>query len=1018
MRALPALRAAPFATLLMSCGVFCGAAVGQDITNPQGDFGKDLPRLPLLSIAESQAAIQVADGFQVELAAAEPLVHDPVAVDFDSRGRMYVVQLPPYNAYVLEDFKQQGSIVRLEDRDQDGRYEHREVFATGLKYPSAVACWDGGVFVGDAPDLLYLKDTDEDGQADQRRVVLTGFGTDKAGEAHLNSIRWGLDNRFHFSTSLSGGEVRRPDDPDSAVSVRNRGVIFDPRSGEFQLTSGGGQHGMSMDDWGRKFVCSNSVPAQQLMYDDRYAARNPLLQAPAAAIDIAPDKKYTKLYRISPPEPWRVLRTRLRREGKFRGSDEGGTPFGFFTGATGVTIYRGDNWPASHRGNLLVGDVANNLVYRATLKPADDGLQRVALRGDPGQDFLASADIWFRPVQFANAPDGTLYLLDMHRELIEGAAFLPPAFLEHLDASSGWDQGRIYRIVAKGNPPRRQLPNLAERSVRELVPLLDHPNGWHRDTASRLLYTRNDRSAAPALRALAREAKLPQGRAAAISALRGLGLLDAGALEAAMQSPSPELRAFALRMAEPLLPASPRLQRAAAALADDEHPWVRYQLAFSLGALAGEGGPASSSPATLELWLTTLGQLIERDAANRWMAMATLSSLPPAGGGELLAKLPRAPKFCAADHGQAYLKTLVQHLGKQPTELAAVIKSLARLSDAEDPALSQLAQALTESLLATQPAERRAELLAAATGAADDVARGWVDNAQRAIADDDLPIDQRRRAIMTLQLTDFGQSAAVVQPLLAKRTPAEMQLIAVDLLASYNQAGVADRLLEAWPALAPAARARATEALLSRAAWAGRLLEAVEQRDIDKEGLDANRMALLRQHPDRSIAMRAAKLFPGGASAGRQPVFDKYRVALERGGSSAKGKLLFKKHCSACHQLDGVGTAAVGADLRGIASRGLESVLLNVLDPNREVKPKFVTYAVQTDDGRVLSGMILNESANSVTLRQADGVHVPLQRAEITRMRNTGKSFMPEGLEKELSIQDVADLLSFLAEAG
>ena len=350
-------------------------ATGQDTSNPQGDFGKALPRLPVMSIAEAQAAIQVVDGFAVELAAAEPLVHDPVAIDFDSRGRMYVVQLPPYNAYVLEDFKQQGSIVILEDRDQDGRYDHREEFATGLKYPTAVACWDGGVFVGDSPELLYLKDEDGDGKADLRRVVLTGFGSDKAGEAHLNSIRWGLDNRFHFSTSLSGGNVRNPAGTTAPVSVRNRGVILDPRTGEFQLTSGGGQHGMSMDNWGRKFVCSNSVPAQQLMYDDRYAARNPLLQAPAPAVDIAPDKKYTKLYRMSPPEPWRVLRTQLRKEGKFRGSDEGGVPFGFFTGATGVTIYRGDNWPESHRGNLLVGDVANNLVYRATLQR--EGLQLV-----------------------------------------------------------------------------------------------------------------------------------------------------------------------------------------------------------------------------------------------------------------------------------------------------------------------------------------------------------------------------------------------------------------------------------------------------------------------------------------------------------------------------------------------------------------------------------------------------------------------------------------------------------------
>ena len=149
----------------------------------------------------------------------------------------------------------------------------------------------------------------------------------------------------------------------------------------------------------------------------------------------------------APPEPWRALRTDLRRTGRFKGSDEGGTPFGFFTGATGVTIYRGNAWPKEFHGNLLVGDIANNLIYRATL--SQDGLQLVATRADKDVEFLSSSDIWFRPVQMANAPDGTLYVLDFCRELIEGAAFLPPEFLKHLDVTSGNDRGRIYRIAPR-----------------------------------------------------------------------------------------------------------------------------------------------------------------------------------------------------------------------------------------------------------------------------------------------------------------------------------------------------------------------------------------------------------------------------------------------------------------------------------------------------------------------------------------------------------------------------------------
>src|SRR5690606_15184433 len=190
-----------------------------------------LPRVPGSSPEESRKAIKLRDGFQVDLVAAEPLIRDPIAVDFDERGRMYVVQLPPYNLYVVENTKVFGSIVCLEDSNGDGIYDKSTIFADDLTYPTAVACWDGGLFVGDAPDLLYMEDTDGDGKADVRKVVFTGFGKDTAGEGHLNSIRWGLDNRFHFSTGSNGGDIKATGSADARpVSSRNRGILFDPRS--------------------------------------------------------------------------------------------------------------------------------------------------------------------------------------------------------------------------------------------------------------------------------------------------------------------------------------------------------------------------------------------------------------------------------------------------------------------------------------------------------------------------------------------------------------------------------------------------------------------------------------------------------------------------------------------------------------------------------------------------------------------------------------------------------------------
>ncbi len=464
------------------------------------DYGAELPRFPMKSPAESQRAIVVRPGFRVELVAAEPLLRSPVAIDFDEDGRLYVAEFPEYNQY--KDVAKRdaaarhetGCIRMLEDVDGDGVYEKSTLFAADVPMATAVACWDGGIYAGSPPDLLYLKDTDGDGKADVRRVVYTGFGTDIAGEGMLNSFRWGMDNRYHISTGLDGGSVRRGDRAAAkTVSVRGYGLRFDPSGETFALTGGGGQHGMTLDDWGRPYVCGNSDPFHLVMYDSRYLARNPYLRAPAAAVNVAPAGKFTKLFRLSPTEPWRALRTRMRTQGLFAGSDEGGKPSGFFTGATGVTIYRGDAYPAEFRGNLFVAEVSNNLIHRAIPEP--NGVLVTARDAEPNREFLASRDCFFRPDQMANAPDGCLWVVDICRELIEGAAFLPPQVLKHMDVSSGVDRGRIWRIVPDGHHPR--IARLSKAATAELVALLEHPNGWHRDTASRLLYQRQDRSAVP-----------------------------------------------------------------------------------------------------------------------------------------------------------------------------------------------------------------------------------------------------------------------------------------------------------------------------------------------------------------------------------------------------------------------------------------------------------------------------------------------------------------------------------------
>ena len=278
------------------------------------------------------------------------------------------------------------------------------------------------------------------------------------------------------------------------LELRGRDFAFDPRTLVMFPESGGGQYGMSFDNGGRELSATTAATFAQSCMRTVIWPAIPFFAGPGAALDIAVDGPAAEVYRLSPDEPWRVIRTQWRVAGMVPGPIEGGgRPSGYFTGATGITIHRGNAWPRDYLEDAFVADCGSNLIHRKKVFPDGVGLKAERPADEQKVEFLASTDNWFRPVQFANAPDGALYVADMYREVIEHPWSIATVHKKALDLNSGNDRGRIYRIVPEGfkqpKPPRR-----GEASTHELVATLEHPNGWHRDTAARLIYERQDKA--------------------------------------------------------------------------------------------------------------------------------------------------------------------------------------------------------------------------------------------------------------------------------------------------------------------------------------------------------------------------------------------------------------------------------------------------------------------------------------------------------------------------------------------
>lgn len=977
-------------SLVWICLSVAGVAVADD------DYAAELPRIPATEPADALQSFTVAPGFRMELVAAEPLISSPVAIEWDAHGRLYVCEMRGYS----EDKDLAISrITRLEDTDDDGRFDTSSVFADGLLWPTAIFPFDEGLFVGDAPHLYYFKDTDGDGKADAKTTVLTGFGTSNV-QGLMNSMRWGLDNRIHIACSSVGGAIRKPqDDEQDAINVRGRDISFDPRTFDFTLTSGAAQHGMCFDDWGRKFVSSNSNHIQQVMYDDHYIARNPLLSPPPSRISIAADGPQAEVYRSSPVEPWRIVRTRLRVGGKVPGPIEGGgRAAGYFTGATGVTIYRGDAWPERWKGLAIIGDVGSNLIHRKRLEP--NGLQLVARRIDEQSEFVTSSDIWFRPAQFANSPDGSLHVIDVCREVIEHPKSLPPEIKRHLDLTAGRDRGRIYRIVPRGFE-HRKTPRLSEASLAELVATLEHDNAWHRETAARVLYQRQDKAAVPGLRRLSRDSSSPLGRMHALYVLDGLGALDETILLPRLGDADPQVRRHAVRLAEQF-PESRELSPALELLVHDPSLSVRYQLAFTIGSVASTNR------------VTILKDLLRRDADNIWMQAAAQSSLVD-GAGELFAALLNDPGFRSAA-AAGFLQKLAAQIGQQDraAEIDTALESVTELPETDAPfalpIVGELLKGRRRSGSVLARLSKSGELKAV-----DEIVERMIQASIATATDDSEDTRRRTNAVEALTYGTLEQVESTLVSLLDNRQPHQVQRASITALGTFNSPSVAEPILNVWPGLSPQLRETACEVLFARPVRTTALFDSIDAGELSISDIAKPRLLIAAKSKDAKIRTRATGYLNRAGSKLRKDVVDAYADVLDLAGDFDRGRAIFRKQCGVCHKVEGFGHE-IGPNLATIKTRGPETILVNVLDPNREVNPQYLNYVVLTQDGRAMTGMISAETATSVTLRRAESASDTVLRVDIDQLKSTGVSIMPEGLEETIDKQSMADIIAYLMQ--
>ena len=957
-----------------------------------------------LSPGEEQKTFKVPPGFEVRLFAAEPDIVNPVAMSFDERGRLWVLELYEYPLGAKPGEKGRDRIKILEDTDGDGRVDKVTVFADGMSLATGLLVGNGGVYVGEAPHLWFMEDTDGDGVADRKTEVLTGFGKEDRHEL-LNGFTWGPDGQLYMTHGVfTRTEARDPANPSARPALISAGVArLNPATRGIEVFAEG-----TSNPWGVDFDARGNAFVSACVIDHLF--------------HLAPGGIYN---RQAGQPPFQYAYGELKSIVDHRHH---------MAAYAGVDVYQGDQWPASWKGEILVGNIHQNAINHDHVDPAGASFKAT---GKP--DFLTTTDGWFMPVSTQTGPDGAVWIMDWYDRY--------PCYQNANADPDGVDRerGRIWRVVWVGDQPGKPVPSrpsremdFAKQSSDELSAALTHSNIWQRRTAQRILSGRGETAFGPRslhqttpVHELVRHGATPEIRLSALWTLHGMGLLEDELLDDVAKDVDPGLRAWAARLTgERGLPFGAALKRLSM-LAEDPDPTVRLGVTvaarqFVSGTLTLDSPPRVPIPEVVTGPILSALFLGHRDAAKKqpdptldllyWMALEPIVAYDPVHAvaaykkdgaqselpfsATLLTKILRRACDLRDD---ALLGRVVLEFGKIPvTAVPAQVAGLRGLIDGQRGRASNPgseAVAVISRLSGSKDAEvaQVARQLGALWGDAVSIAASLA-----RINDSAAPEAERVAGIRAARTARGEDVRRSLLSLIGSASPESLKLEAIRALADTGADDSGRQVLSAWATLSPGLRRAAAELCTTRSAWRWSLFQAIERGDVKRGDLPPTVVRTLATSKDDDQRRKAQQLFGrvNASSAEKlKLIAEKRRVVVTGPVDIAAGHDVAKRTCFICHKLYGEG-AEIGPDLTGVGRSSLDALLHNVINPNEIIGQGYENVEVETKDDRQLSGRMVENNDRIVRLMIAGPSEVIVSKADVKSLRVTENSVMPEGLEQ------------------